>query len=101
MAAQPPVSAQPVYAQLNVWGYAVGSAAAGLVLGILALPLHAMERMHAYGPMSHGGAGFPAGFADHPGAAAVEIVVALAFVAICFGIGGAIIAAVHNAMSRR
>jgi hypothetical protein len=93
-----------VWQRLNVWGFTVASATAAVVLCIVTLPLHIWMRHHwtPYGMMHGGGAytspGYP--MMHHAGFGLMHVVVALVMVAVFAGIGGAVVAAVYNAMLR-
>ena len=92
------------YLRLNVWGLTVGCAATTFLLGLISWPAHAImwaHRASVYGmpgapgyPMRHG-TYFEV---SHFGVWHLGL---LAIVALWAGIGGAILAAVYNAVAAR
>jgi hypothetical protein len=87
-----------------VWGFTVASAVAAVVVTLLALPLHLWkhQRYAMYGAMHSGAGQYPGGYptAMHHAGFGLWPVFAIILVAVWAGIGGAIVAAVYNAMVR-
>jgi hypothetical protein len=97
-------SPQPVYLRFHVWGFTVASAVAAAVLCLLTLPVHMWkhQRYAGYG-MLHGGPGAYPGAGPammHHAGFGLWPLWALILVVLWAGIGGAIFAAVYNAMQR-
>lgn len=98
---------QPVgFLKLNVWGVTISSALTALIVVILSLPLHLMHQREMFGERAMGGGVYGApGMMPHPavggGVAVTFVLVALLVVLVYGGVGGAIFAAIYNAILNR